>query len=343
MEIDTRLPNSKQDILRNTELLRVLTYHRVSQPANTPLLNPRMISAEPKSVASQLKILIDNYHVVSMEQVLERIVIGTPLPARSVLITFDDAYADFQDVAWPILKSYRLPVTLFVPTGFPDAPTLGFWWDRLYATFIQTSERQIRVDPLGDLTLSGGKERLASLLRLQNYVKTLNHDQALGLIDTVCKKLGDSQSKGASVLTWDQLRALTKEGVILGAHTRSHPILTQVPLAQARDEIRGSYDDLKRAIGDTLPIFAYPNGNHNDEIITLLKDEGLRVAFTALDGFNHMQNADPLRLHRVNITRKTSPLVFRFRLLQWFAHIDRWRHQKKLMNAQIRAPGLSSQ
>lgn len=329
MEIDTRLRNSKQDNLKNTELLRVLTYHRVAEPANTPLLNPRMVSAEPKSFASQLKILVDNYQVVSMEQVLERIVIGTPLPARSVLITFDDAYTDFQDVAWPILRSYRLPVTLFVPTGFPDAPALGFWWDRLYATFIQTSERQIRVDPLGDLTLSGGKERLASLLRLQNYVKTLNHDQALGLIDTVCKKLGGSQSKGASVLTWDQLRALSREGVILGAHTRTHPILTQIALTQARDEIRGSYDDLKRATGDALPIFAYPNGDHNDEIIALLKDEGFKLAFTTLDGFNHMRNIDPFRLHRVNITRKTSPLVFRFRLMQWFAYIERWRHQGK--------------
>lgn len=203
MEIDTGLRNRTQSGFKTRDLLRVLTYHRVAEPTNTP-------SAEPRSFASQLKPLVDNYHVVSMKQVLERIVIGTPLPARSVLITFDDAYADFQDVAWPILKSYRLPVTLFVPTGFPDVPALGFWWDRLYAAFIQTSERQIRVDPLGDLTLSGGKERLISLSRLQNYVKILNHDQALGLIDTVCNKLGGSQSKGASV--W---QGISHEGVLL--------------------------------------------------------------------------------------------------------------------------------
>ena len=39
---------------------------------------------------------------------------------RGVALTFDDAFANFADVVWPLLQARKLPVTLFVPTGFVD-------------------------------------------------------------------------------------------------------------------------------------------------------------------------------------------------------------------------------
>ena len=57
---------------------------------------------------------------------------GAPLPRGAVLVTFDDAYEDFGDEAWPVLRRHGVPVTLFVPTAFPDSGR-RFWWDRLFA------------------------------------------------------------------------------------------------------------------------------------------------------------------------------------------------------------------
>lgn len=37
-----------------------------------------------------------------------------------VVLTFDDAFANFADVVWPLLRARKLPATLFVPTGFVD-------------------------------------------------------------------------------------------------------------------------------------------------------------------------------------------------------------------------------
>jgi peptidoglycan/xylan/chitin deacetylase (PgdA/CDA1 family) len=113
-------------------MLRVLTYHRVADPRDTPMLHPGLISATPTAFVQQMGYVARHYRVVSMAEVLQAVLKGTALPRRAVLLTFDDAYHDFGDIAWPILNRYRLPVTLFVATGYPNRPERAFWWDRLY-------------------------------------------------------------------------------------------------------------------------------------------------------------------------------------------------------------------
>ena len=79
--------------------------------------------------------LARHYEVVSLEEVLKAVEKETCLPKRAILITFDDAYCDFTDYAWPILRRLRLSATIFVPTAYPNQPYRGFWWDRLHRAF----------------------------------------------------------------------------------------------------------------------------------------------------------------------------------------------------------------
>jgi peptidoglycan/xylan/chitin deacetylase (PgdA/CDA1 family) len=98
---------------------------------------------------------------------------------------------------------------------------------------------------------------------------------------------------------------------------------------QIRQEIIGSQQDLHREIGQTLPIFCYPSGHHDDAVRRVLKDEGFVLAFTTLDGQNDLRTVDLLRLRRTNITRRTSRLILRLRLLRLGAYLDMWRHRKR--------------
>lgn len=273
-----------------------------------------------------MKYLAENYNVVHMEHVLARVLARTSLPERAVLITFDDAYLDFADFAWPTLRHYRLPVTLFVPTSYVEGTLQAFWWDRLHAAFVRTHRRRIYVRGLGDLVLADHKKRVLSLKKLQNHVKSLNHDEALTLVDAVCVDLDYHHHLQPGILNWEQLHFLSKAGVTLGAHTRTHPLLTKVPLDRVRSEVRGSFDDLRERLGDVLPIFAYPSGDHNAAITAILKDEGIKLAVTTIHGFNEMCTADPLRLHRININQRTTPTIFKLRLLKSVSWIEQFRH-----------------
>ncbi len=90
-----------------------------------------------QAFALQIEFLAKNYHLISLKRVLEALTTGRQLPRKSVLITFDDAYLDFQEFAWPILKRNGAPAVLFVPTAYPDS-SMPFWWDRISAAVYPT-------------------------------------------------------------------------------------------------------------------------------------------------------------------------------------------------------------
>lgn len=308
-------------------MLRILTYHRVAEPQATPALNPRMVSATPQVFAEQMRLLARKYRVVSIEEVLHAFTQRRPLPTRAVLLTFDDAYCDFGEIAWPILQREKLPATLFVPTGYPDHPERSFWWDRLHRAFCQAGNKEVKLEVLGTLPIHSPQTLHESLKKTQNYVKALPHHAALKFVDEVCSRLDGQVATHKSVLSWEELRQLAREGVSLGAHTVTHPLMTKLSPGEVRFEIQQAQQDLQREIGTTLPIFCYPSGGHDDAVVALLREQGFQMAFTTLDGQNDLRRADPLRLRRTNITRRTTAALLRIRLMKWAAYVDAWRHR----------------
>ncbi len=305
-------------------LLRVLTYHRVDHPDACPALYPGLISATPDTFDQQMKYLAEKYRVVSVLELLDRYRGGAALPPRSVLLTFDDAYCDFAEHAWPILKRCRLPVTLFVPTAFPDRPERMFWWDRLYQAVTGASRRDDLRVPLGGLPLATASQRRQAFGRLKDYVKTLPHVEAMALVDRICAALGAPEPQ-PSVLSWEALRQLAREGVALGAHTRTHPLMNRVLPEEARAEAVGSLRDLEREVGPVAPVFAYPSGGFNDEVVRALEREGFALAFTTARGINDLRTADRLRLRRINVGRRTTLAALRAQLLPWSLVLNRWQ------------------
>ncbi len=310
-------------------MLRILAYHRVCKPKDTHAIACPNTSATPEGFARQMRHVAKHYRAAAMPEVLDAIERNVPLPKRSVLITFDDAYTDFAEFAWPILKRFGLPATLFVPTAYPDHPELTFWWEKLYQAFAKTSRTTLSGSPLGPLPLATPNQRRRNLGALIQYVSTRPHDEVMKLVDTVCAQLLEEPISGPIVLSWNQLRQLANEGVTLGSHTQTHPILTQISANQIREEIKRSQQDLKREIGYALPIFCYPNGDYNDAVTAILREEGISLAFTVLAGENRLDTVDPFRLRRTTIWPRTSLPVFSLRLLRVGHYLDAWRQRPR--------------
>jgi peptidoglycan/xylan/chitin deacetylase (PgdA/CDA1 family) len=304
--------------------LRVLTYHRVDEPMHRPWLDPGLISASPKDFAKQMKYLATHCQMVTPSDVLAAAKSRNKkdLPPRAVLVTFDDAYCDFEEQAWPILKRYKIPATLFVPTGYPDQPEQTFWWDDLYHALHSTHRREALETPIGTVSLSNIVSRNQAYQRLKNYIKMLEHAEALGRVRDLCRELGVQPSTNR-VLGWDSLRKMSREGLTLGAHTRTHPLLNRISLDQARKEVIGSYEDLNYEIGFALPIFAYPSGQFSNDVVSMLEQEGFSLAFTTKRGINNINHMNPLRIQRINVGARTSLPVLRAQLLSWTVHFNR--------------------
>lgn len=294
---------------RRPDVLRVLTYHRIR---------------DTDAFEQQMQYLAGGYHIVSMSELLSAYQGRHTLPPRSVMITFDDAYENFARCAWPVLRRLRLPVTMFVPTAYPDQPARLFWWDRLEHALRYTRRRDKLETPAGLISLTAASGRTRGYRRLRDYVKSLPHAQVLARVDEICRAFDAPESEHC-VLSWDALRQLADEGVTLCAHTRTHPLLNRVSIAEARDEAVGSLLDLEREIGAVLPVFAYPDGRVNDGVVEALKQAGFVLAFTTVRGTNDLRNADRLRLRRINIGERATVPVLRARLLQATPYLNRWQ------------------
>lgn len=298
--------------------LAVLTYHRVDRPEAHPDLLPGLVSASPASFADQMDELVRHYRPVSMAEVLAARAAPGRLPPRSVLVTFDDAYADFAEHAWPVLRAAGVPATLFVPTAFPGDPSAAFWWDRLWAA-VRTTELSVLPDVLPGLPalpLGGRTERLATMRALVARIKDRPHVEAMDEVDRLVAALRtgieprDDQGGGRAILDWATLRRLAGDGLTLGIHTRDHPLLDRVPVETAVEQICGARDDLEREIGPTLPVFAYPSGAHGGDAVEGARRAGMALAFTTRRGGVDLRRSDPLRLPRINVGwRAGAPLI----------------------------------
>lgn len=328
----------KQSVVTK-QVLRILTYHRVAHLADTPTVDVRSVSATPENFLLQMAHVASRYNAVSASQVLDAIERKAALPKRAVLITFDDGYADFTEFAWPILKRLHLPATIFVPTAYPDHPERPFWWDKLYQAFAKTSRKELSIAPLGTLPLGTPEQKRNSLRLLQDYALSLPAEATEDAVNFACERLTGRADFGAgSTLGWEQLRKMAREGVTVGSHTRTHPILTKLTAEQIRDEVRSSQADLKREIGYALPILCYPNGDHDQTVTNTLREEGIVLGFTTRCGGNNLNSADLLTLRRTDITPRTSFAIFELRMLRMGTYLDAWRCRRKRQASARRLP-----
>jgi peptidoglycan/xylan/chitin deacetylase (PgdA/CDA1 family) len=89
----------------------ILTYHSIAA-GSSPLHTP------PSVFARQMEWLRSRAQVVALEQVVSALRGRRPLPARSVVLTFDDGFADFHENAAPILLRLGFPAIVFLPVDY---------------------------------------------------------------------------------------------------------------------------------------------------------------------------------------------------------------------------------
>jgi peptidoglycan/xylan/chitin deacetylase (PgdA/CDA1 family) len=108
------------------------------------------------------------------------------------------------------------------------------------------------------------------------------------------------------VMTTAQLREWVDAGMEVGAHTRTHPHLVQVPAGQVGEEVRGSKADLEALTGREVQHFCYPYGEFDEGVLEVVRKAGFASATTVRRARARPED-DPYRLPRVQV-REQDPL-----------------------------------
>ncbi len=314
--------------------LAVLTYHRVAPRDERPDLHPGL-SVTPEAFAEQVELLTRQAEPVSLDDVLAA-ASGAPLPARAVHVTFDDAYDGVEHHAWPILEAAGVPATLFVPTAFPDQDR-SFWWDRLHHAVVATDAPSLTT---GRRTwaLPDRSSRQRAFRELRRFVSSLPHDDAMALVDDLVAQAGVVPC-GPATSSWSGIRRLGLRGMALGAHTRTHPILTNVDPDRIREEIQGAFADLRANLGcEPHPAIAYPGGGHDPVVQEVAAAAGARIGFTVSRGVVDPHGHSWLALPRINVGTNATPSMVHLQLHAGPHRVRRLAHRVAGATSRGRTP-----
>jgi peptidoglycan/xylan/chitin deacetylase (PgdA/CDA1 family) len=272
---------------RRRRSCQVLAYHRINDDGD------RFFPAiSLKSFEQQMRLLAEHFTVCTLDELIERLRCND-LPENAVAVTLDDGYRDNYTNAFPILRRYSVPATIFLATDVIGTAR-QLWHDEVFAAFRETGVREVLDIGQGNTTLA--LTSLAGKLHAQaetlKYLRSLDRDareMAIGRLQQVLNVQNPTVQTARLMLTGEEVSEWYRGGIPFGAHTGSHPSLSNLQPEDAREEIRRSKSAIERVLNVSVTTFAYPSGRHGDFTSTtkaLVEEAGFRCAVTTIFGNN---------------------------------------------------------
>jgi peptidoglycan/xylan/chitin deacetylase (PgdA/CDA1 family) len=321
----------------------VLMYHRVADLAS----DPQRLAVGLEHFDQQMDILSRSYTVLTAGRLAESLARRRRIPERSVVVTFDDGYADTLLGAKPILSSHSVPATLFVSSDYLGGDT-EFWWDEVerialgpghlparleleagdarfrrdLETGSPSGEAGVRSPVAWDVTMEPVTERQRLYLALREFILPLSPAERASALESLRAQCGTGEAVRSShrPLTEDELRELAAGDLVeIGAHTRSHALLASRTPDEQRDEIAGGKAALERVCGCGVRLLSYPYGDagsFTEASMAIARDAGFLGAFSTRFGVV-LPWTDRLRIPRCPTEDVGAP-EFARRLEAWF-------------------------
>jgi peptidoglycan/xylan/chitin deacetylase (PgdA/CDA1 family) len=270
--------------------LSILVYRRVL--AGPDPLFPEQVDAR---AFEQHLILINRwFRVMPLAEAVRRLV-ERSLPPRAACITFDEGYADAAEVALPILQRHRTPATFFVASGYLDGGCT--WNDAVIEVVREAPGTRLNLGRAGFGVLDVGcaVRRRAVIDMLIAALKHLPSEERIERVKRMAPRFRPT------MLSSDQLIALHRAGMEIGAHAHSNPFLTSISNAQARAEIAEGRTRLQENIQAPVRMFSYAAGKPAEVFearhVAMLRSQGFIAAVTSTRGAARA-GSDPFYLPR---------------------------------------------
>jgi len=283
-----RTLQSNHVLVRFSRKSLICGFHRIAEPDGT-LLDRRVERLTPQDFEYMLRYLRSvGYSFVSLDDFIE-----TSDRTQKAVITFDDGFRSVYTHAFPILRKYAMPFTVFLTTAMVDARQL-LWLHRMYAAIDRLScdvvqevlrtysivgtEKMPLLDSLGGAIYHAPPDKLRSL--------------ANRLADSSNLTLDDEQHIAEHLyLRTPDIREMLADGMTIGAHGHEHWSFASLNEHQTSLEI-GTCTDVIVQNFATRPLFySLAYGKENLWSEHLIKQMGFKAVCTTDPGL--VKQGDP--------------------------------------------------
>ncbi len=259
--------------------------------------------------SSQMKYIVGSCRPVSIAETVEILSGRKKSPSYAVAVTFDDGFKNNYTTAYPVMKKYNIPSTVYLTTSFIDKnPRYSglLWTDYIYSILQSTAKKTLDLSEygLGCYNLGSSHERYVAKGEICRALKELDYENKNSIIDGIEKQL-ESSAAPADIeifggLDWDDIKTACDEGLMeFGAHTVNHEILTMLPPELMKREILESRKIIEEKIGKPVRSFAYPNGTYNRSVRETVAAH-FESALAAAEGLNKI-GGHVHEIRRINI------------------------------------------
>ncbi len=244
------------------------------------------------------------FHVLSLEEFRQSI--PNHLDGRKpwCVLTFDDGWKDNYTHAYPILRRFQAPATIFLITGMMDTRG-GSWVEQLRAAWKSPLHRGRMTEVIHQVL---PRRERANEIEFEDVVEFAKHMPAAERNRLLQRLLPpdhhcDQASNPDQMVTWVEAAEMNRNGVDMGAHTVTHPLLTFEDEPTVRNELRDSKKTMEEKLDRGVSAFAYPNGDWNQEVRNEVDRAGFSLAFTTQQRW-YRRSDDPLAIPRIMIHEK---------------------------------------
>jgi peptidoglycan/xylan/chitin deacetylase (PgdA/CDA1 family) len=273
----------------------ILTYHRVIEKWDRTLdySQPGMV-VTADTFDRQLTFLKKCFDIVPLSSLVNsKFEIRNSKPR--CVITFDDGWRDNFEIAFPILRKYGVPATIFLTTDFIGT-NRAFWHTRLiYVVLHGDFSNEVRIRRILKAYPAGVRHYLMRLVtmtdapcvedlgRFIEAVKARCNEDTIEELITDLARTGRVRRPFLSdrqfFLDWNQVREMAAAGHEIGSHGCSHRILTRLKTEEAEEEFLRSKAVIQTRIGKEVHQFAFPDGAANQTLVEAAGNAGYKIAF----------------------------------------------------------------
>jgi peptidoglycan/xylan/chitin deacetylase (PgdA/CDA1 family) len=275
--------------LQSRSSITVLTYHGITDAKSD--INDFCFVGEDE-FDKQMKYLSQNFDVKSAEDAY----LNSYNNEKPVaVVTFDDGFFNNFSHAFPILKKYGVPATIFLSTNFIDSNDT-IWFCKIIQVIESSQESEISWRGSLLPIKSGPDKRLASSI-IQTDLKRLHpasiEEELITLFDSLNINMDFNDTPYGMLTEKSVIEMQESKLITFGAHTHNHAILTKLSKDESKNEIHESLRQVQILTGKKCTMFAYPNGgvgDYSNNHKQILQNSSVSLTFSMKDGLSSQQD-----------------------------------------------------